>query len=623
MKKRSVVLLVVMALFIISSSLVLGLDAEEKKIYDKWHNSGDYFQIDTDLYNLRLNPNDFSKIVFYRNGEGFMINNGSCEHSLMYKFCFENSTWDDEKMTINDNGITEPGLHIIIYELAPDRPVIEIERTIPKKSLELGEQLHITINISNVGRQAATDLVYKETVPDGFVVVSSDLLKAGNTLTITKAIGALSYRIIGFTIKPVNYTSHMFQGKARYSYEGVAYTENTTEVNISVAKPYKFTYTLTPVSVNIDTTSTFKISVQNKETDDTFRIDNLYFEVPRDLEVYPPHGIYKISPTEYTYSGVVYPERTKDYDIRLKAPYTGTYEIRGKMEGYMNQHYFKENFAKNLTIKVDKINGLIHPNYESVRAGKPVKIRVYFENNDDANSYYDVNATLSSELFTEQIYEEKILDFQLKQVFLKQYNTPYSTRIKTIPIRLNGTYRSQSGELFAFNTERTLTLTPVNQSFTLTQTVDKESVARGGNVTIAVFVKNLNDDPEFNLEVKETFPIELDVFQGETSAKINIQGNENKQAYIYKFRVPMDYPFNVITIQSDLDAPSKLYTTQQSTNITVTGPLGEEEEEEEQEPETPEDNQTKEPIQPPEEKKKGFFTKFIDEIEKFFKTLFS
>ena len=624
MKKRLVLVLAVF-LFIIAFLPLSSGAVEDKKIYDEWCNSDDYFQIGQDLYHVRLSPNDFTHLLFQRNDVSYVISEDDCQETVTYYFCFKNVSYDGERATINRYGDIEPGFKVVIYERPANAPDIEITRTFSKTTVELNEEVKVEVTLENEGRQMAQNLTYEEIIPTNFTVVRTQgMTQLGNKLRYETTIGSGYSREFSFTVKPANYSNGVFKGTAKYSYAGVNYNSTSSSTTITTSVPYKITYTLTPATVNIDVMAEFKITIENKETDDKLRVDNLYVDVSRGLTVYPESfKLRKIGPSEYVFSGEISPGKTETLSLRMKGYYTGIYPIKGYIKYFMNEHYFTDTFNKNLSIEIDKVNGIIIPNFESLRAGEPVSIRAYLENNDVDNLYYNLNATLESELFSEKIYLESISPFEQKQVFSKKYNTPYYTQEKKIPIHLNGTYQSETGERFSFGTERTLTLTPANQTFSLVQNIDKTSVERGGNVTVSVYVKNLKDDPEFNLYVKDTFPIELDVFRGKTSDTINILGMENKQAYIYKFFVPSDFPFANFNITTDLDVPSKLYHDSQSAKITVTGPLpGQNITEQNQTQDNETDDEDQEQDDDSEGEEKGFFARFWDEIMNFFRTLF-
>ena len=620
MKKRLMLFLcLIIGLFFVINFVVVYGSTTETKIYDQWHHSGDYFEIGEDLYHIRLYPDDFSKILLQKNTDGYTINEGRCKEELRYKYCFAEASNDSDKKSMNYYGVIEPGIKIIIYELPDNTPHISISRTASKTSMELNEETTVVVNISNDGRQTAQNLSYEEFIPVDFKIVKSDMIRIGNILQFNTVIGANSYRTCYFTIKPLTYTKHSFQGNATYIFEGVEYNVTSSVTKIEAPKPYTLTESLSPTSTNIDTLASYKITIKNTEKDDTLRIDNLYFKVARDLKIYFSFGMSKISPTEYTYSGEIGPEETEIFEIRAKGFHTGAYELTGSLDAFINDHYFNDTFGKNLTLEVDKINAKISPNFETLRAGEPVKIRVYMDNNDDDNSYYAINATMTSELFSENIFLEKMRPSEEKQVFVKDYNTPLFSTQKDIPITLNGTFISQSGERFNFSTQRTISLTPANQSFELTQNVAKKEVIKGENATVSVFVKNLKDDPEFNIIVQDTIPVELDVFQGKTDATIDLLGKENEQAYIYKFQVPEDYPSSIITIHTRMEAQSNNYIEEKTTTITV---LDVPEDTDDQQSNDQDQNQTQDTDTSDKDKGAGFFSKFINELKKFFDDLF-
>ena len=159
MKKRLVLVLAVF-LFIIAFLPLSSGAVEDKKIYDEWCNSDDYFQIGQDLYHVRLSPNDFTHLLFQRNDVSYVISEDDCQETVTYYFCFKNVSYDGERATINRYGDIEPGFKVVIYERPANAQDIEITRTFSKTTVELNEEVKVEVTLENEGRQMAQNLTY-------------------------------------------------------------------------------------------------------------------------------------------------------------------------------------------------------------------------------------------------------------------------------------------------------------------------------------------------------------------------------------------------------------------------------------------------------------------------------
>ncbi|MFH1915715.1 MAG: hypothetical protein ABIJ21_00480 [Nanoarchaeota archaeon] len=612
----------------------------ETSIYSAWHHSGDSFTIILDnkeeinylSYFIYERRNDAVNKLFWKRGtKGMTFNLGECKTDVFYKFCFEDASWQDSTESghlIYQHGEEYPGVKIGIYKFGPD---ITAERTSEEgTTLNIFQETKIHTKLKNSGDRRA-DIIYEEYPPSLANVLRYNgytrdpvekFLHWEGFLTPNQIAPSLTYRI-----KPLTYEPFTIPAFLTFDYEGRTTNVSVGTLSFTITTPYTFSSSLGPASVGLYETS--KISLSYKNTDKYRSMTaTIRLSIPKELDIVSkPTWLAKQG--DYYVSTMKLPS-DKDYsfEMTVRGGSTGTYNITAFAELDFGDEQFTLKESHLLAITASTITPKIRLIDPSVEGGTKVRLVAELQNMDDFQNLQNINAKVSGPLLAEPIaIRDPLLEYSTLNKYVDEYlTTPITNTKLEYRFWLNGTYELASDEKNNFSAFAILTINPAGgDHFEITQEVSEETLARGDNLTIKTFLKNLKDYNAFKIDIKDTISEGVPVIAGTRKNMLDLQGQEKKQVYLYMLEVPHDYLDPTITITTQVkfqeyevaqekiitvispvnDTPSfENATTINQTNVTI-----------------PEDTSEDEPVILT-QKKEGFLVRVVNSISDFLKKIF-
>lgn len=517
------------------------------KVYEDWRWNLETFTAGDDIYTI-VGIEDFDKIYLRVNAnKSYMVELERCVRDGLDEYCYLERDW--ENMDIDKYERLSPAMKIQVNRLEPK---ITITRSLNPSEMEFNDKGVVTVKIKNTGTKEARNLQYEETLPSNVRFVSVSENAAFDGRRILWNFGRLTKdRELSFSyrVKPVKYKSEKTKGFIAYTYEGVAENVTSKDLNFKVKTPVELSTALSPRTANIKVPTDYEITVKNNEPEET--VDAyVVITLPYDLKVISfPSSLTKETDTRFTYRDNMRADSEKRFKFRLVGDYTGTYNLTAQGKFFVNDKYLYATEEDQFTISVGKVNPAIYLSVNNIRSGEPFEATLVLKNQDE-KTYTDINARFWSDLFDETISVDRLVPGE-EYTFTKRYFSKIVTGKTTVPIEVNGTFASLSGEEFDFYTKKTLTVGPINETLTLTQQPSVNEIKKGQEYNMVVKVKNLKDDPVFDIHVDDYFPESLEVVHGKPTALVEgVTGGKEVVAYSYRVRIPYDYESNNITTVS-------------------------------------------------------------------------
>jgi len=592
-------------------------------LYDEWHNTGDTFTKEGETYLVTHYRLDDESVILRVNTNSYVIKEGGCKSSMTRKYCVAyidrdtNSDSEDSHVKYVA-GTAYAGIHIIIATLGPE---ITITREFSASSPELNQEVDAVITIENEGEYAADDFVYKETFPDNVEVTdyASGFSLSGNTLTHqTSLLPIFSQRTLFYSFKIKNYTGFTSKGYSTYEYAGAKLSVNTSSAAFSINKPYDFTFSISPTSIEAGDDSALSLRVENKESG-SINVSLLELRIPSQVTVSSLPGGLEKDGEKYRWNGTIASSGFKQITMLLKTKQDGDYSITAKLSLIDSKSKnFSENKTATLKATYKEISLIISVKEPVVTESGSYRVALSFENLNAKIIMRNIKGNVTSSLFNHMPFSlDELGPGQTKTVLVNDtLQAPFVDEKKIYDINFGGIYDLSFGKRLNFSKKMTLTVTPSNETLSIAQSADKKTVAAGANVTVTVRIKG-NTQESYIVDSQDTVPGDLSILGGATSAKLSFDKSEEKQAYIYTLGVPEAHGEGVITITTSASIPGKGYSIMKSFNITVTPAPGKEA----NATVAPTENKAEEAAAPEPEKKKGFFTKVIDAVGDFFSRL--
>jgi hypothetical protein len=610
----------------------------ETSVYTDWQHSGDSFTITLDgkeeihyiTYFIYERKNDKVNKLFWKRGtQGFTLMLGDCKTDSFYKYCFNDTSWKDSVdggQLIYQHGDEYPGVKITISKFGPDIQILR--ESTEGTSLNIYQETKVNVKLTNIGDRKA-DLTYQDFPP------SLVELRSYNGFTKDPVHKFLEWEgflypeeytpPLHYVIKPVTYESFMIPSFLNFTYEGKTYNATVPTLSFSITKPWAYASSLSPGIMGLYETATLTVSFGN---DDKYRDMAVFVRlfIPKELDVLQ-------KPTSVTKEGDYYIYRTrlgpqKDYEfyLTLRGGNTGNYNITTYAELILDGELFTEKNSHPLSIEATTLTPKLRLVDNSAEGGTKVRLVAELKNMDDFQKLRDITGVVSGPLLPSALYvEDAILEEEKLEKYVDEYlTTPITNTKLEYTFWFNGTYKLVSEEPHNFSTSAILTVNPAGgDHFEITQEASDDILARGDNMTIKVFVKNLKDYGAFRIDVKDELSPDIKVIAGTNKNILDLEGQEKKQVYLYMVEVPKNY------LDSSFDMTTKIifqeYTLEQAKTITVIAPVND----------TPpienttivDGNSTDTPLPDDDnivvtQKKEGFFIRLVNALTDFFDKIF-
>ena len=176
----------------------------------------------------------------------------------------------------NKSGTTG-NVEVVKPEQPPTEPNLSITKTTDAKDVKVGDPFDYTITVKNTGTGNASNVVVKDTLPDGLEFVNSNpspTSRNGQKLTWTiPSIAAGASTTITLTVKAVNATPEGTDGYTNTAYiEGKENTPGTAPA-VPVGNALTLTKTANVQKVNVDEIFSYTLKVKNVSESDATDVE--------------------------------------------------------------------------------------------------------------------------------------------------------------------------------------------------------------------------------------------------------------------------------------------------------------------------------------------------------------
>lgn len=617
-KKTNKTLITMM--LIISMFLIPAAQAEIPVIED-WFEYDSTFKIETDVYDLlivhpnietlRLKKNDFTTIVSLE----------QCRTNQGYTFCYQEYSFDSNKVNIDSRGNLMPAIKIKITrteEAIEEGYKIQINSNIPGNKF-INEEQEATITIKNNGKNLR-DAQLRITAPINTITSRQEFIQVSNNLRKDININMNQEQEHKFNYKPK-------EGENQFLYELIKDNEviQSGTLNANGIKPYEITVN-TVAQSDIQKILDLNINIKNNHPTQELILNNLTMQGPINFQYTAAQGFtlrglgrYEIPRT------TINPGAQRNYIIRYKPIFAGTYKFQIDANLDLYEKY-REEQEKEITIINEGINPEFYLTRKDISLNANTDLILNIRNDHPQLIFRDFEAIIESEIFQGRKTQETINSKQTVNIFNERIEPPQIEENKEYQIKATIRYKNEAGQTETINIYEVLKVTGNGTLLKLQQDANPKTAKIGDEIIIEVYVENLKENMFNEINIKDEHSQTTQTIVGAKQTQTTLLGKQGKQAYLYKIKIPENPTSKELKITTTAQIPSLNYTQTTYNTITIDEDIDEitQEEETTQEETTPEEEITQGETTITEGKRyeANFLKRMVQNIEQFFTRLF-
>ncbi|MGV8141163.1 MAG: hypothetical protein ACP5NW_01835 [Candidatus Woesearchaeota archaeon] len=424
------------------------------------------------------------------------ILNGTCESTLLYKYCYKGSTVDfDDERTFNGGDILSK-MTITIESLPPPSTIVTFNRS-NKMNAYCGELITIPILVKNAGG-LPTNITYTEILSENTLITKTEGgIVEGNVITFKERMLANTSKNYSYTI--INFDCADKHWNARYSFTTHNDTiwKNITNLSILMLDSYKINDSIYPTRVNYPTDEiVYNVTINNTHPSIALYLD-ISISAP-DLAAKSASNGISTNGTNYRYSGWLYVGKGLTLSMVFIPTKYGASTITNNAkikindrEMYYNSESELQMLYPNVTVYID-VNDTLN---------NSLLVSIYALNDDMKRKYYYIYGVLKGVIdgAEEPLYSNGIDPGARILVGSYRYNTT-GMGIKEMKLSFSGVYRDVDSIEHPLYAERIVKINSPYYNVNIDPTLNTtKKVTQGSNSTaLANTTKNQTSSSQKN-----------------------------------------------------------------------------------------------------------------------------
>ncbi|MBN2052778.1 DUF11 domain-containing protein [Candidatus Woesearchaeota archaeon] len=613
-------------LFISSLLLLLTLCcfAQAKDLYNDWHYSGDTFSVEGDVYTITHYDIEDTSVIVGINKNSYIIKEGECKVTGIRETCIEEIFRDVLNAEDGDHikfveGRAYAGISILVKTYGPD---ITVTRTFSDDTPELNGEVTVSVVLKNTGSDGTDSLSYFEEYPEGIEILSSSsgTTRSLKSISYSGNLASESEKTFTYTFKVTGYLDFSNSAIVNHTYQGKSYGLKSSSQSVKVIKPYTFSASISPSSIEASEQTAISLRVENDVSVD-INVTELKITIPSYITLQSLPGELEKKNDKYSWKGIIKPDNYKMINLLLKPVKSGRYNFLVELRLLDSEgKVFSETKNLSLTSNIQPIDPILSVLETSVSEGGIFRIAFSVNNPNKIVGFRNIKAKVTSTFLPDLTAElAELMPEATKTIIVNDsLEAPFVDNKVTYDIIASGSYETSTSENRNFSEKVSFTVTPVADAISISQSADTQELVAGNNVTITIKITN-NNQESIKVTVRDEYTRGATLGGGMTSTSETMLFDraETRQAYTYKLFIPEDFNNTELMIKTFAGIEAKNFLV--SKNLTIKVKPAEKKQEtnipqqEQPEPEPPK----QEPV-----KKEGFFAKVIKEISAFFNRLF-
>lgn len=500
--------------FMFVSSAVYGI---EQIVYEDYIESGSVISLDSNDYSVFLSNNEVRIQSLQKTIEMRLL---ECEQIANVKFCFLDKSNDKARISVS---------HLLAE--------LEIDRDIDEQIIKLGQEVKVTVDISNYGDYFVNNLSLTDDFPEEIEVFdeSGDCTLTGNTINMfIEKLDVDENLNCEFYIKAKKIVDLGLT--ARYSYyDGFSKKEEYTP-RLQIKSESGFD-TAIMVGTNHDVGDEFNYEIEFSNNND-FNLDiNVGVILPEGISFVDSSDFEEDDDKKIYYSFELTNDKTISMELMAKKP--GIYDLITFIE-YENE---KLDVAETKTIKkrinVEREDLEILTNFEddteAAEGGQQVLLDFEIRNPNKDMNFTNIKINFNkSDVFIEPVQIKLLKPFERKNILKRTFILPKLDKKEMMDIFINIEYETQYGDSLFLTDKKTIEIEAVG-----TLEVDHDvtgDVKYLDKIEVQTTVSNTKLEDIDRACILETFE-GFELIKGINKVCFEIDAKEDKKILSYTLKV--------------------------------------------------------------------------------------
>ncbi|MEM4260839.1 MAG: hypothetical protein QXG00_06385 [Candidatus Woesearchaeota archaeon] len=516
--KKRILILISVILFI--SSCIKTVIGEENLILDKEIYDGEIISVKNQTIGININQN--YKVQVNHNKTFVIMNVGDCKTKFGLRYCLINVTEDE-----NSNLLAR----LKFYELHAD---LDIQLTLSKNKVYVGEEININISIENKGTYDATNCLLIFPLGDNITALRyNNLILRANSLIWEGKINKKEIKEFIFTAIINKETKQKLMANISYN-DGEHQIKLVSNEETIVSDDY-FSATFSNSTTTVGNEITLYVNYSNQFDSEVF-FRNLIVKIPQKLQVtYYSDGVdvgdntFEIidsvpSKNNYTVQFKLIPELSGNYTINvtiINLTYVG-----GSLKNIITSNSIKVNKAE-LELSDDILSDI------TVESKQTQKYTVFIKN-PSVNTYFQNivfrvfldNLSVANQEFA-RIGANTQITVPLNFLF------PEVSQTTTMKLNFSIVYESMYGEKLYGELTHNLKLNPYRE-IKVRKVISNQEFWFENKTKIDVYLKNEKSIDINSIEVEDVLSQGLLKVLGNNKKIISLDSNQETLVYSYE-----------------------------------------------------------------------------------------
>lgn len=544
-RRRIFVSLLLPFMFLLFSFFVLADELDKRWVYP-----GDTFERDGTIFSVD-SAGTQEKLLLTAGEYPFILSTGTCKENIQAheKYCITQAAYEDDD---EDHIRYEHGEQIFGYYLVTESvvPELKVTRSINPSTPSYNKQSTVTVKLTNEGEKAIQSIKYAEYIPKSLLlsVIDGSFSSINSVYSFEKSSLAPGSSVtFQYTLTPQEYIASTVKPNITYAYDFIKKEASLSALTLSLTQPITIEKSLSASTLSLNEQAAYTLSVTN-DAESKLSL-TLSVDLPEGMRI-DNLGSFKYSGDDLTLSRELKSDETYEASFTFSTQKTGTYPFSVTVDGRVDNERITRYYQESIKTEIQplEVRFLLSKADAKLLSGEPLTLRVYAKNTYD-HSFSNIKGDVSGDVVSGSVFAEKIVTNEEKLLKEFRFTAPDVTAQTNKDIMLQGSYKSTSDELFTFEKKLTVTITPKTDAFLITQKLNVSEPKAGDIVKMTTSVKN-SAQPYSFVTIKDTLP--FDVFSGKSDAEISLDANQERQVYVYEFKIPEDFSENNFTITTSI-----------------------------------------------------------------------
>ncbi|MBU2561139.1 MAG: DUF11 domain-containing protein [Nanoarchaeota archaeon] len=507
------------------------------------------------------------KVSMLAGTDRVLVSVEDCEDIGDLKYCIDSAAEGINEET----GDPASTMQLRVLQSGPD---IDIDRSISDDEPNLNEEVVVTVTLTNVGNERATNVNYEDKFPSSVKVSSTYYNVITNGVSWAGSLNVGASQVLTYKLRFQEFITYESAGEASFIFNNKVNKVKSSTTTFEVQKPYKISDSISAKSIDLGEEITYSLKMNNTDATQDLTINKVDITLPEGSVVsYRDMGLDAVG-NKVSYSGKISGAGSKELSFRFKSSKVTQGKLVADVDLRVGTKSFSEKFEHDVGFGVSEIVPEITFSPETVKGGGELEIEAKITNNGE-DTVSDISLDMTGDIVEPRGWRKLELEPGKKHyAFNKITNAPASDEEKTYFIKLSGSYARASGKTMKFEATKEVTVLPQEKLVEMSPVFKVD----GKEVNVTLSIKNVAPYKISYVSLIDTFPKGFQAIAGSRDIDIEELGiGEERTAYSYVVKVPDDYKkdtFEITHIFNGLNKDEEKIMTEKKSTVVIGAAAG-------------------------------------------------